>query len=380
MEREDIPREEIDETMEVYNEVLGKRFLMISKPLMVFIGDRETIMLTELIEIAKIALIKHESRWFYATAEKIRREVGHSTDIQNRTIESLESLGVIEKRLTKTYPSKKEFRIDRERLTDILIEAQRNFKGQVKGNPKPGKQTNETTPRFRISPTSGLGFSSSCIIYKEKDLNIKNNNGVSLDTPVGSSISEDGEIPEPIEYDYEEERATPPKPTRVRTTPDTPENLIQFSGQKIMNGNGDGPGFYGVLQKSNGLTHIENYFGQTIVLGKMVEDKKIEPKRIGKVLTWLNEHMNDDFVPKFHSASEFSRKFLNLEDAMNRHNRRPTASAEKPKSPYGKFCKHGTTVEQFFEAPHHRDHIYMDADTMTKYRWNFETKQPERIL
>lgn len=65
----------------------------------------------------------------------------------------------------------------------------------------------------------------------------------------------------------------------------------------------------------------EYFFQQSTLIGQMVVKDGIEKDRINKVVNWLFDHYQDEFVPQFFTPIEFKDKFFKLEYAMKKASR-----------------------------------------------------------
>lgn len=160
-----------------------------------------------------------------------------------------------------------------------------------------------------------------------KDFSLENtNNQISLPTDQMESFpgsSPDGPVDPPLQRSVRP-RSTP-VPTRTVPLPQDPVEPEQqrpslAAGINIMKHNGEG--LWKLLRLVRNVPKMPSgrpyWFQQTTIADKMVTEQGLEENRILEVISWLYKHHADEYVPKFYDATEFSRKFFKLEEAMLR--------------------------------------------------------------
>jgi hypothetical protein len=71
-----------------------------------------------------------------------------------------------------------------------------------------------------------------------------------------------------------------------------------------------------------------NKWAKQIQLLRTIDDQ--DEQTISEVVTWFNDHANDQYTPRVYSAETFRKKFCQLQDAMTR---------ERPAAPVGVFIE-----------------------------------------
>lgn len=289
-----------------WNLLSDKDWLRISKPLMHQIGDRETIMLCELVSLDHYHRKNPKfNGWFRAPSNLLFKHTAQSPIVQKRTLDSLVEKGLILRRL-RGVPASNHFLIAHAKLNSIINMGYPQEKQQIKHTEgsQPELITQEHHQFNEIIETS---FYESQKLYNKDYLN----NDYSL---IGIQRCENT-ADECTSLDTTSEQA--PKATKYKRSIPIPKSqgylLMKQSPDKRI-------GFHKLLTMVNGVIPT-SWAKDMAILNIMVNDDHIEVERIRSVINWLKDHWQDDFVPSFSSSERFRYKFFDIEKAMARANR-----------------------------------------------------------
>ena len=292
-----------------WNLLSQKDWLRISKPLMHRIGDRETIILYELVSLDHY----HRNRdsfngWFRASNTLLFKHTAQKIDTQRKSISKLVELGLVEKRISKGHvPATLEYRINHKNLVHMVM----------KGWPD----------EFRQNTKSSLGKKPKLDMAKNLNYNKDSSNEepndyktLGADAPVGVSQ------PAPSSPDEKEntfstwglpqQGCAPPravKRTRTAPVPPTPKpppdpNVIATA--KLMQSFAP---LYRQINQAPLKANTENWYKNRASLQLMLTKDELPLERIQEVIGWLMRHHSDTYTPKFSNAYKFRQKFFDIE-------------------------------------------------------------------
>lgn len=261
----------------VWNTVSDKNWLRISKPMMHAIGDRETIMLTELINLDRYYRKEKEeyNGWFWATASVLFEHTTQLEDTQRRVLNNLVDRGIIQRRRAGV-PAKNYFKINYAAIPALFDSG------------LPGTSSGET-PELEKGKHRNLAQGNTGTIYKEidKEINYKKYNTPSEpNQPMGDSL-----------------------PSGKRSTKAERSKEYLPIANKLSR----------IISSSKNIKHTSQQLSSWAKdICTMVEDHSISPDRISLALNWYRTHIGEPYVPVIESGSALKDKFLKLEAAIQR--------------------------------------------------------------
>ena len=325
-----------------WNLLSDRDWLRISKPLLHRLGDRETIILCELISLDHFHRNKSNTKydgWFKASNTLLFKHTAQRKDIQQRSITSLISQGLMEKRLSKGHiPATNEYMLNHEALVELICLGMPDLNGK--------SQQEQNTPPSRSKTL--LLDDAKCGNYN-KDLpkefskdSLNNNTPAACDMdealpePIPQPDGEDGILPHKEEVDY-----VAPRRTRTLPIPEPdphPQNEhkpdpIKSAGSRLMRDSAPGAkdGFLS-LQTLAYQVHVskDQFFRYALPIGQLNILDQVEESRIRALIAWWHDHHNDPFAPNCFSGFDLRKNFSRLEQFMLKSKNGGNGNGKKP--------------------------------------------------
>ncbi len=268
----------------VWNTMSDKNWLRISKPMMHAIGDRETIMLTELINLDRY--YRKEGKeylgWFWATASVLYEHTTQLEDVQRRVLNSLVDRGIIQRKRAGV-PARNYFKINYEVIPSLF---ESNFTGTSSGE----------TPELEIGKHRNLVKENTGTIYKEINKEIINKKYIAPAIERAGQPIVPRELPTPL-----------PKPSTKKVRANAKQYLPLAN--KLSR----------IISSSKNIKHTHQQLtAWSNDICSMVEDHDISADRISAALNWYRTHVGGSYVPVIESGRALKDKFLKLEAAITR--------------------------------------------------------------
>jgi len=105
-----------------------------------------------------------------------------------------------------------------------------------------------------------------------------------------------------------------------------------------------------IIQTTKNIKHTPDQLRSWAnVIRQLVENNDVPPDRINTALDWYEEHVGEEYVPVIESGNSLREKFVKLENAMQRDNKRDNNGKNK-KSPSRNNRYQGTDYARFTRA------------------------------
>ena len=304
-----------------WNMLSDRDWMRINKPLLHRIGDRETILICEMVSLDH----HHRSKgnrytgWFKASSNFIFKHTAQDRNIQARTVRRLVEQGLVEKRLSRSVPATNEFYINYQKLVELI----------EMGYPEDESQLaeNKLTSKLKISQLGNLNQANYNKELNNEDNNEKYNTlqpaavGILSQSTTPPIDPEGGVKTQPIEA--ASANGVPPRLCRGRKTPipaapveaAPPPDPIKVAGNKLARA------FIPLLRKVTDTPNKNKFWPSVVPLGKLVVEEGVPPERIFSLIDKLSAYIGkttDIYLPTFFSAAQFARKFYQIEEHMKR--------------------------------------------------------------